>query len=105
MTEPWIRVILEKVRNRTWNVLDKMGDDRIMTVDCTEDNGPIAEWDMLYKSPTEGNMRAAVRDSRRNCKIKSPLTARLMNLPEERLQEMMPASIRKRWMTNEGHGV
>ena len=53
VTEPWIRVILEKVWNQTWNVLDKMGDDRIMTVDCTEDTGPIAEWDMLYKSPTE----------------------------------------------------
>ena len=65
VTEPWIRVILEKVRNRTWNVLDEMGDDRIMTVDCTKDNGPIAEWDMLYKSPTEGNMRAAVRESQK----------------------------------------
>jgi hypothetical protein len=42
-----------------------MGDDRIMTVDCTEDNGPIAEWGMLYKSPTEGNMRAAVRESQK----------------------------------------
>ena len=42
-----------------------MGDDRIMTVDCTKDNGPIAEWDMLYKSPTEGNMHAAVRESQK----------------------------------------
>jgi hypothetical protein len=42
-----------------------MGDDRITTVDCTKDNGPLAEWDMLYKSPTEGDMHAAVRESQK----------------------------------------
>jgi hypothetical protein len=42
-----------------------MGDDQLMTVDCTEDNGPIAEWDMLYQSPAEGDMRDAVRESQK----------------------------------------
>jgi hypothetical protein len=66
VTEPWIRVILEKVRSMTWDVLNEMGDDQLMTVDCTEDNGPIAEWDMLYQSPAERDIRDAVRESQKN---------------------------------------
>jgi hypothetical protein len=65
VTEPWICVVLEKARKWTWDVLHEMGDDRIKTVDCKEDTGPLAEWDMLYQSPTEGDMRAAVLESQR----------------------------------------
>jgi hypothetical protein len=66
MTNPWTRVILEKVRKSTWEVIDEMGDERILTVDCNEDIGPIAEWDMVYKTPTEDDMRAAVKESKQN---------------------------------------
>jgi hypothetical protein len=66
VTEPWICVVLEKARKWTWDVLDEMGDDQIKTVDCKEDTGPLAEWDMLYQSPTEGDMHAAVLESQRN---------------------------------------
>ncbi len=65
VTKPWIHVILEKVRMWTWDVLDEMGDDRIKTVDCKEDNGPLAEWDVMYKSPTEGDMGAVIRESQK----------------------------------------
>jgi len=34
-------------------------------VDCKKDTGPLAEWDMLYQSPTEGDMCAAVLESQR----------------------------------------
>jgi hypothetical protein len=50
----------------TWDVLNEMGDDQLMTVDCTEDNGPIAEWDMLYQSPAERDILDAVRESQKN---------------------------------------
>ncbi len=34
-------------------------------MDCKEDNDPLAEWDVMYKSPTEGDMCAAVIESQK----------------------------------------
>ncbi len=84
MTNHWMRVILEKVQKSTWEVIDEMGDKRILTVDCNEDIGPIAEWDMLYKTPTEDDMRAAVKESKQKLEHQSIMDTWLEESPNRK---------------------
>jgi hypothetical protein len=84
VTNPWTHVILEKVRKTTWEVIVEIGDKRILTVNCNEDIGPIAEWDMLHNTPTEDNMRAAVKESKRKLELQLIMNKRLEESPNRK---------------------
>ncbi|KAL9181125.1 hypothetical protein ACHAXT_009930 [Thalassiosira profunda] len=47
----WRRVVVERKRKDTWQVMDEMGDGNLDTIDCGEE-GFFPEWGASYRHPT-----------------------------------------------------
>jgi hypothetical protein len=52
MSSPWRRVVMQKLRNDVWVLIDEFGDGELARVQSTEDEGPVQEWGLYYRHPT-----------------------------------------------------
>ena len=52
MSSPWRRVVMQKLRNDIWVLIDEFGDGELARVQSTEDEGPVQEWGLYYRHPT-----------------------------------------------------
>jgi len=59
ITIGWKRCILRKVTKSLWEILDKSGTELLEEVENDEDNGPIAEWGLWYRNPSEKSIDEA----------------------------------------------
>jgi hypothetical protein len=53
------RVVMQKLRNDVWVLIDEMGDGELARVQSTEDEGPVKEWGLYYRHPTVFDFAAA----------------------------------------------
>ena len=49
----WKRCILRKATKTIWEILDESGTELFEELENDEDNGPIAEWGLWYRNPSE----------------------------------------------------
>jgi hypothetical protein len=59
MSSPWRRVVMQKLRNNVWVLIDEFGDGELARVLSTEDEGPVQEWGLYYRHPTVFDFAAA----------------------------------------------
>eukprot|EP01082_Thalassiosira_pseudonana_P015321 g13610.t1 g13610 contig9:45673-46152(+) len=59
MSSPWRRVVMQKLRNDVWVLIDEFGDGELARVQSTEDEGPVQEWGLYYRHPTVFDFAAA----------------------------------------------
>eukprot|EP00970_Alexandrium_tamarense_P011602 scaffold2552_cov172-Alexandrium_tamarense.AAC.1 len=59
MSSPWRRVVMQKLRNDVWVLIDEFGDGELARVQSTEDEGPVQEWGLYYRHPTVFDFVAA----------------------------------------------
>jgi hypothetical protein len=59
MCSPWRRVVLQKLRNKLWVLIDEMGDGEVGSIESSDDVGPIAEWGLYYRHPITADFNAA----------------------------------------------
>ena len=59
MSSPWRRVVMQKLRNDIWVLIDEFGDGELARVQSTEDEGPVQEWGLYYRHPTVFDFAAA----------------------------------------------
>ena len=60
VTDPWRRVIIRKVRNSIWEVLDEFNESVLDTVVQTGDKGVIEQWGTLFRAPAIEDYNEAV---------------------------------------------
>ena len=67
ITIGWKRCILRKVTKSFWEILDESGTELLEEVENDEDNGPIAEWGLWYRNPSEKSIDEAKKNSSFEC--------------------------------------
>ncbi len=56
-----------KVKKSLLEILDESGTELLEEIENGEDNGPIAEWGLWYRNPSEKSIDEAKKSSRSAC--------------------------------------
>jgi len=80
----WRRVVLRKISKLKWEIIDESGVEVYETITTTEDKGPVAEWGMYYRSPTEESIEAAANTTTAEQKKQMEVDKEIMESPNRK---------------------